>query len=165
MKNKMLINGIMFAVVSLAVACSPKHEESAAPPAVDKEQVKKDIQARENEFAEVYNSGVLKNIGYYADDAISFSQNKAPLIGKAAIVKYLVDGRDSSAAGIQITFVTNEVFPCTDGSQVVEIGYYKLVDSTNAVLNTGNYMVLFEKRDGKYVSIRDMSASDMPVEY
>jgi ketosteroid isomerase-like protein len=165
MKNKILVKGLMVVIASLVIACTPKQEERAAAPVIDKDQVKKDIQARENEFAEVYNSGVLKNIGYYAEDAISFSQNKAPLVGKEAIVKYLVAGRDSSAAGIQITFVTNEVFPCTDGNQVVEIGYYKLVDSTNAVLNTGNYMVLFEKRDGKYVSIRDMSASDMPVEY
>jgi ketosteroid isomerase-like protein len=165
MKNQILVKGLMVVIASLAIACTPKQQERATAPVIDKEQVKKDIQARENEFAEVYNSGVLKNIGYYADDAISFSQNKAPLVGKPAIIKYLVDGRDSSAAGIKITFVTNEVFPCSDGSQVVEVGYYKLVDSTDAVLNTGNYIVLFEKRDGKYVSIRDMSASDMPLEY
>jgi len=51
-----------------------------------------------------------------------------------------------------------------DGNQVVEIGYYKVVNSDNAVVNSGNYMSLFVKRDGKYVSLRDMSASDMPVD-
>ena len=164
MKKNIFKGGLLTSTLVLMISCNSKQETSTTT-TIDKEQIKKEIQAKEDAFAEIYNTGELKNIGYYADDAISFSQNKAPLVGKAAIVKYLVDGRDSSAAGIQITFVTNEVFPCTDGSQVVEIGYYKLVDSTNAVLNTGNYMVLFEKRDGKYVSIRDMSASDMPVEY
>ena len=133
-------------------------------PVVDKEQIKKEIQDKENEFAATYNSGVLKNIGYYADDAVSFSQNKPPLVGKAAIIEYLKAGMDSSSLGNEISFITNEVFPSSDGNQVVEIGYYKLLDSSKATINTGNYMVLFEKRDGKYVTIRDMSASDMPIE-
>jgi hypothetical protein len=47
---------------------------------------------------------------------------------------------------------------------VVEIGHYKVVDSTNTAVNTGNYMSLFEKRNGRYFSVRDMSASDMPME-
>ena len=49
------------------------------------------------------------------------------------------------------------------GIHVVEIGSYTVVDSANTPINTGNYMSLFEKRDGKYVCLRDMSASDMPV--
>jgi hypothetical protein len=42
----------------------------------------------------------------------------------------------------------------------VETGYFKVVDSANNPINSGNYMSLFEKRDGKYVTVRDMSASD-----
>ena len=61
----------------------------------------------------------------------------------------------------KISFKTTEVFPSNDGNQVVEIGYYKVVDSANTAFNTGNYMILFEKRNGKYVSVREMSASDM----
>ena len=65
----------------------------------------------------------------------------------------------------KISFTTNEVFVSNDGNLVVEIGYYKVVDSTaNTAINTGNYMVLFEKRNGNYFSVRDMSASDMPLE-
>ena len=37
-----------------------------------------------------------------------------------------------------------------------------MVDANNTIVNSGNYMSLFEKRDGKYVSIRDMSVSDIP---
>jgi hypothetical protein len=62
----------------------------------------------------------------------------------------------------KLSFKTNEVFPSSDGNQIIEIGYFKLVDSANAIINTGNYMSLFEKRDGKYVCLRDMSASDIP---
>ena len=105
--------------------------------------------------------GNLKTIGYYADDAVTFFQNRSPLVGKEAIVEFLKS--DLTANSNKITFTTNEVFVSNDGVQVVEIGSYKVVDSTNTPINTGNYMSLFEKRDGKYVSVRDMSASDMPL--
>jgi ketosteroid isomerase-like protein len=158
MKNKVIKGVILASMMSLLIACNTKKAE----PAVDKEQVKKEIQARENEFAAVYNSGEMKNIGYYADDAETFYQNKSPLIGKAAIVEYLKS--DLNANSNKISFVTNDVFVSSDGIQVVEIGSYKVVDSTNTAINTGNYMSLFEKRNGQYVCLRDMSASDMPLE-
>ncbi len=72
--------------------------------------------------------------------------------------------QNSYAANNKISFTTVEVFPSNDGMQVVEIGYYKVVDSTNTIINSGNYMGLFEKRDGNYVSVRDMSTSDMIIE-
>ena len=94
----------------------------------------------------------------------SFLKTKQPLVGKEAIVEYLKAGIDASSKGNKISFTTNEVFVSSDGNQVVEIGYYKLVDSTNVAINTGNYMILFEKRNGNYVSVREMSASDMAIE-
>ena len=76
---------------------------------IDKEQIKKEIQAKENLFAETYNSGERKKIGYYADDAVSFAQNRAPLVGKEAIVEFLLDGIESNDNSNKISFTTNEV--------------------------------------------------------
>lgn len=146
---------------SLIISCNEKTGDSSAPASVDKEQVKKDIQAKENEFAATYNAGQLKDIGYYADDATSFYQNRPPLVGKDSIVAFLKS--DLNANSNVINFTTNDVFVSNDGNQVVEVGYFKLVDSANTIINTGNYMSLFEKRNGKYVSVRDMSASDLPL--
>lgn len=164
MRTKLIKASLLLCILSFTVACNSKKEEQTAPTVIDKEQIKKEIQAKEDEFAATYNAAEMKNIGYYADDAISFSQNKAPLVGRQAIVEYLKAGIDSSSKGNKISFVTNEVFPSSDGNQVIEIGYYKLVDSTDIAINTGNYMILFEKRNGSYVSVREMSASDMPLE-
>ncbi len=163
MKNK-LIYASLLVVISSIMACSTKTEEPVAAPVIDKEQIKKEIQAKENEYAALYNSRELKSIGYYADDAITYSQNREPLVGKEAIVNYLKAGIDSMIDGLKISFETREVFVSNDGNQVVEIGYYKLVDSLNTDYNSGNYMVLFEKRNGKYVSVREMSTSDMPLD-
>lgn len=144
----------------VAAACNTTNE---APPAVviDKEQIKQEIQAKENEFAALYNSKEIRNIGYYADDAVSYAQNKTPLIGREAIVAYYKENMDSSQN--KISFNTIEVFVSDDGDHVVEIGSYKLVNESDSVINSGHYMSLFEKRDGKYFSIRDMSTSDLPL--
>jgi ketosteroid isomerase-like protein len=162
MKSKIIKGVWLSCFVLLVIACNTKKTDTSA--VVDKEQIKKEIQAKENEFAETYNAGKMKNIGYYADDAITFSQNKAPLVGKKAIVEFLAAGIETDDKYNKISFTTNEVFVSNDGIQVVETGYYTVIDSTNTAVNTGNYMSLFEKRNGKYVCVRDMSASDMPLE-
>jgi len=163
MKTKILIGLSLFCLMSLLFACNTNKTEPVSV-VIDKEQIKKEIQAKENEFAETYNSGIAKAIGYYADDAISFAQNREPSVGKTAIVEYLMSAINESTQFNKISYTTKEVFVSNDGNQVVEIGYYKVVDSTNTAVNTGNYMVLFEKRNGKYVCVRDMSASDMALE-
>jgi len=160
MKNEVIKGVSLLFVMLILNACGTKTKEQVA--VIDKEQIKKEIQAREDAFAELYNTGELKDIGYYADDAITFYQNKAPLVGRPAIVDFLKSDLVSNTD--RITFKTNEVFVSNDGIQVVEIGSYIVLDSTNTPINTGNYMSLFEKRNGNYFCIRDMSASDMPVE-
>jgi hypothetical protein len=82
-------------------------------------------------------------------------------MGKKAILDYLTSGLDSNTD--KISFNTNEVFVSKDGNQVLELGSFKLVDTANTILNSGNYMSLFEKKDDKYVCLRDMSASDLPL--
>ena len=163
MKSKIIKGVLLGSITILVFACNAKKEEPAtvAPVVVDKEQIKKDIQAREDEFADVYNGKEIRSIGYYADDAISFFQNRPALVGKDAIVEFLKAGQSETSH--KISFKTNEVFVSNDGNMVVEIGHFIVVDSTNTGINKGNYMSLFEKRNGKYVCVRDMSASDVDL--
>src|SRR3954467_2377322 len=114
MKHNIVKRMLPGCLVILMFACNTKKEE-LAPVAVDKEQIKKEIQAKEDEFAATYNAGVLKNIGYYADDATSFFQNRAPLVGKEAIVEFLKS--DVMSNPNKISFKTNEVFVSNDGNQ------------------------------------------------
>lgn len=150
-------------ITSLMLACQSqtKKEETTTAAPIDKEQIKKEIQAKETEFATTYNNGVLKNIGYYADDATTFYQNRKPLVGKDSILAFLQS--DVVGNTDKITFTTNEVFVSNDANMVVEVGSFTVVDSTNTPFNTGNYITLFEKRNGSYVAVRDMSASDRPI--
>ena len=169
MKNKSVNKVLLAGILTMLFACTSKKEEATVASekekvndkeqVVDKEQIKREIQAKEDEFAATYNAGIVKDIGYYADDAITFYQNREPLVGKRAIVEFLKTDIGSSTN--KISFTTKEVFVSSDGNQVVEIGYFKVIDSTSQKeINTGHYMSLFEKRNGKYVTVRDMSASD-----
>jgi ketosteroid isomerase-like protein len=162
MKNIVTKGLIFLCLMTLAIACNPRKTESVTV-SVDKEQIKKEIQAKEDEFAAAYNAGEMKRIGYYAEDATTFAQNNPPLVGREAIVEYLKANIDSVDKDNKISFITKEVFVSNDGNQVVEVGSYKVVDSTNTSVNAGNYMSLFEKRNGRYYSVRDMSASDGSV--
>jgi ketosteroid isomerase-like protein len=159
MKNKIILGLSLGCIFILVNACDSKKEEASAS-TVDKEKIKAEIQAMEDSFAQVYNSGELKNIGYYADDAQIFFQNRPPVVGKDSILSFLKS--DMISKNDSLTFKTNEVFVSNDGNQVVEIGSFRLIDSIGGVINSGNFMSLFEKRDGKYVSTRDMIASDLP---
>ncbi|NNT72260.1 nuclear transport factor 2 family protein [Flavobacterium sp. IMCC34852] len=157
MKNKILKGTILGMISILFFACQPKKEEAVA---IDKEQIKNEIQALENKMAEMFNDRNVNAGEYYADDAVTFSQNKPPIVGKMEIEKSIKADLNNFPKGYQIAFVVNEILPSTDGNQVVEIGNYRVSDSTSAPLYTGNYIAVFEKRDGKYLCVRDMSASD-----
>ena len=162
MKNIFVKVKVLGCLFLLMASCNTNEEKSTAL-VIDKEQIKIDIQARENEFAEIYNSGELKKIGYYDDEAVTYYQNMAPIRGKAERLAFFKEDIEGNI-GNKISFTTTEVFASKDGIQVLEVGYYTVVDSTSTAFSTGNYMSLFEKRDGKYVCLRDMSVSDMPMD-
>ncbi|MEM0542101.1 nuclear transport factor 2 family protein [Flavobacterium sp. j3] len=157
MKNKMLKTIFLSTVSILFIGCQAKKDE---PIAIDKEQIKNEIQAIENKMAEMFNDRNVNASLYYDENAVSFSQNKPPINGRFEIEKSIKEDLAGFPKGYQIAFVVNEIFPSSDGIQVVEIGNYRVSDSTSTALYTGNYIAVFEKINGKYLCIRDMSASD-----
>ncbi len=99
-----------FCMMSLLISCAGKKAEAAV--VIDKEQIKKEIQAKEDEFAAIYNGGEVKDIGYYADDATTFFQNTPAIVGKQAIVEFLKSDLVNNSN--KISFKTNEVFVSGD---------------------------------------------------
>ena len=160
MKNKILKGGLMLVTMSLLIACNQKKEAPMA--AIDKDAIKTEIQSMEDAFATNFNARSTDNIMYYADDAISFSNEKKPLEGKAAIHASIKEDLKTFPKGAKISFKTKEVHVSNDANQVVEIGGYEVKDSTDTKMMSGNFISLFEKKDGKYICIRDMANSDMP---
>ena len=150
-KKVLLICSIIFGIL----ACSSKRDEPVA--AIDKEQIKKEIQAREDSFAAVYNSGELRNIGYYADDAISFFQNRPLLVGKEAIVNFLRDDIESTTD--KISFKTNEIF--VSGTAFIASRDFMALSMSTSIFNTklGTVLVLSCKRRAMVLRICEAASS------
>jgi ketosteroid isomerase-like protein len=163
MKNKILIGGLLLAIVILSLACNQRQEAKPEVPAVDKVKIKAEIQALEDHFALIYNSRNADSLSYYADDAVSYFDGQKPVVGKANIHKFIENELMDFPKGAKISFETIEVYIGVNGTFVFEIGAYKQVDSVGKTLSNGHYFSLFEKRNGKYICIRDMANSN-PVD-
>ncbi len=158
MKGKFLMSGMLAVMLMFAIACNQKKEVIQS--AIDIEKIKAEIQEAENHFADIYNSGNADSLKYYADDAVSYFNNQYPIMGKDAIHEYINGELEYFPKGAKLSYETKEVHVSSDANQVLEIGAYLLVDSTNTKIRSGKYFSLFEKRNGKYLCIRDMGNSD-----
>jgi ketosteroid isomerase-like protein len=151
----------LFAIMLLFGSCEqPAPPKVEAPVAVkpDMAQIKSDIQAIENSWADALKKkDVAAVMSIFADDAISMPNNEPLLMGKAAIQKSQEAGFAKTKGEQTFVFETTEVF--SEGNQVLEIGKSTMTDAAGKV-TTGKYMALFEKRDGKYVCIREIYNDD-----
>ncbi len=151
-----------------SVACSsPPPEEAAAPvemaPPVaaepDMAAIKSEIQALETAWGAADNAGdVAALLAFYSDDAVSMGSGSPMAVGKAAIQKQLEEGMASRPAGSTVSYDVLDVFG--DENTVTEVGKTTRMDASGKVISSGKYMAIWEKRDGKYICVRDISNSD-----
>jgi ketosteroid isomerase-like protein len=162
MRSKVLSSLLLACIIVLVTACSQKKAEPVAV-VIDKELVKKEIQAIEDKFAAIYTHRNVDSLTYYADDAVSYFVGQKPISGKEAIHQFIEEELLYFPEGAKIINETIEIYVTDDGDNVAEIGAYKMVDSTGAILQNGHYFSFFAKRNGRYVCTRDMATSH-PVE-
>lgn len=152
----------LLACMLLFASCqqpAPPKAETAIATKPDMAQTKSDIQAIETSWADALKKkDVSAVMSIYADDAISMPNNAPTLMGKAAIQKYQEEQFAMNKGAQTYIFETTEVF--SEGKQVLEIGKSTITDAAGKVTMTGKYMALYEKRDGKYVCIREMYNND-----
>ena len=166
--------GIVFiALCGIAIGCNAPAENkttSAATttgtdsPAVakpaDMAKLKMEIQALETSWAAADNARDTNTIAaFYADDAISLSNNEPMQKGKVEIVNGIKKGLAKRAKGTVVTYDVMDVFG--DEQQATEIGTTTVKDAAGKTINTGKYMAIWEKRNGKYTCIRDIYNDDV----
>lgn len=161
MKNKIQISFIV-TIIAIGIisftSCkqAPAAEAETAP---DLGAIKTEIQAMEDAYATAYNAGDANAVvAYYADDAVSMGNNEPSSVGKAAIIQSVQKGITENTANNKSSYEVMDIY--ADGNLVVETGKSIVKDSTGTVLRTGKYMSLFQKVDGKYVCVRDISNRD-----
>ena len=126
------------------------------------DSVKMQIDNMEKAYADASNRRDVDGVVvYYADDAISYPPNEAPVSGKEAITARLRNVMQSDTSGNIVTLTSTGVW--ASGNYATETGTWKDSDKNGNVLGTGNYMTLFELRNGKYAAIRDMWNRDSPA--
>ena len=154
----MAISAIMLITACSTPAPAPVVE---AAPAIDMDALRVEIQAMED----AYSAGEQAKdadavMAYYSDDAISYSRNREPLNGKAAIKERMEKRLAADSSGNTSVYKVVDLY--ADGNIAVEIGSWEDMNTAGEVINKGHYMSYFEKRDGKYVCVRDMNVTSMP---
>ncbi len=118
------------------------------------------IRAQTTSWGKAYNGGDAKGVAaLYADDALLMPPGSPGLNGKAAILAYFTkDIAGSKAAGA--VFVLS---PKTDvgvsGDMGWESGTYK-VTIKGAVVESGKFLSVSKKKDGKWLYLRDTWNAD-----
>ena len=152
-------NGVTwFAAAAFAVAGSLAGLAHAAATADETA-----IRAQTTSWEKAYNGGDAKGVAaQYAGDALLLPPGASGVSGKPAILEFFIkDIATSKAAGA--VFVIN---PKTDvgvsGDMGWESGTYK-VTVKGATVETGKFLSVSRKKDGKWHYIRDTWNADAPI--
>ncbi len=127
--------------------------------APDMSKIKAEIKEIEDAWATASTAkDVATIVGFYADDAISMSDDQPMQVGKAAIQKGVEEEMARRKDNTKVAFETMDLYG--DENRVTEVGKTTVTDSTGKVVYTGKYMAVWEKRNGKWLTVRDMSNDD-----
>ena len=121
------------------------------------------IRAQTTSWEKAYNGGDAKGVAaQYADDALLLPPGASGVSGKPAILEFFTKDIATSKAGGAV-FVLN---PKTDvgvsGNMGWESGTYK-VTVKGAVVETGKFLSVSRKKDGKWHYLRDTWNADAPI--
>ena len=115
--------------------------------------------AIENAWAAAQNAKDINALmAMYADDAVSMPDGEPMLTGKAAIKKKQEADFAKPSKYASIAFETMDVY--AQGDVVTEVGKTMYKDAAGKTAGAGKYMAVYEKRDGKYLCIREIYNQD-----
>ena len=118
------------------------------------------IRAVNAAWAKAYNAGDADAlVALYAEDAVVFPPAAPAARNRAAIRKFFTqDIAASKAAGGTIHLATGDVD--ASGNLAWESGTFKVTNKSGATVETGKYLSVFQKRNGKWLLYRDIWNSD-----
>jgi len=159
MRNHIKSFGFLALSAIMLSACTTSEKVEV----LDMEKVKTEIQAMEEAYAAGEKAKDADAVAaYYSDDAMGYSRNQQPLSGKSAIRDNIAKGIAADTTGNYSVYKVVDLF--AEGNTAVEIGSWTKFDSSGTEMENGNYMSYFQKRDGKYLCVRDMSTTTSPAE-
>ena len=151
---------VIFIAASAFIISACSNEKGVAT--MDLEKAKADIQAMEDAYAAAEKAkDADKVVVYYADDATTYGRNRMPEVGKAAIKEGLAKRLAADTTGNYNVYKVVDLFG--EGNMLVEIGSWTEMSPAGAEVNKGHYMSYFQKKDDKWVCVRDMNVTSSPA--
>jgi uncharacterized protein (TIGR02246 family) len=144
------IVALVGSMAGLAHSASPATADEAA------------IRAQTASWEKAYNGGDAKAVAaQYAEDALLLPPGAPAVSGRAAILEYFTkDIAGSKAAGV-VFVITPKTDVGVSGDMGWESGTYKAT-AKGAVVETGKFLSVSRKKDGKWLYIRDTWNADAP---
>ena len=131
--------------------------------AVDTAAEEAALKATTATWLEAYNAGdVEKIVAMYAEDGVLMPPHAAVATGHAAIRVFLAaDTAGAKAAGVKLVPGANVAGVAGDTGW--ESGSYTVADTSGATVDSGSYLSVSRKVNGKWLYVRDTYNSDRPL--
>jgi len=137
-------------IVGVAHAASPASADEAA------------IRAQSASWEKAYNGGDAKAVAaLYAEDALLLPPGASGVSGRAAILAFFTKDIASSAAAGAVFVLAPKTDVGVSGNMGWESGTYK-VTVKGSVVETGKFLSVSRKKDGKWLYMRDTWNADAP---
>ena len=121
------------------------------------------IRAQTTSWMKAYNGGDAKAVAdLYAEDAILLPPGASAAKGKAAILAFFAKDIAGSKAAGAVFAADSKTDVGVSGDMGWESGTYK-VTVKGAVVETGKFLSVSRKKDGKWLYIRDTWNADAPI--
>jgi uncharacterized protein (TIGR02246 family) len=136
---------------------------SSAPSAADIAADETAIKAATTTWLNAYNAGDADTIAnLYVEDAVLMPPHAPVASGRAAIREYVA--KDSAAAKTAaVKLVPGNATAGASGDTGWESGSYTVTDASGKVIDSGSYLSVSKKVDGKWMLYRDTYNSDRPL--
>lgn len=142
---------IAVGLIGLA-ACQP----AAYDPAADKASVGELNTA----WATAYNAGDADGVAnLYTDDAVVTPPGVSALVGRDAIRSFIAsDSAAAKAAGLTMNIASSDLGVTPD--LAYDTGTFTVTDASGATVDSGSYVSVVKKKDGKWFLYRDIWNSE-----
>jgi uncharacterized protein (TIGR02246 family) len=144
------IVALVGAMASFANAASPANADEAA------------IRAQSTSWERAYNGGDAKAVAaLYAEDALLLPPGASGVSGRAAILEFFTKNVAGSKAAGAVFALNPKTDVGVSGNLGWESGTYK-VTVKGAVVETGKFLSVSRKNNGKWLYLRDTWNADAP---
>jgi uncharacterized protein (TIGR02246 family) len=157
---------LSIAVLSSCSKTAPSASDTSAvasAPSADAAADEQAVRAINQAWFKAHQAGDVDGlVAQYSDDAVLSVPGAAPIRGTAGIREaFTKELREMSAAGMVNQAGANPEYELS-GDLAYEWNTFTVTDKAGKTIDTGKYLSVFGRRNGKWVIVRDIWNSDTP---